>query len=78
MVGKSLTWLEEDQVGSEIVQQLHNPMFFQIIPGPELPAAAGGLHRSVGLLLGDQAASDRQLGSASSACVVTWCACPGL
>lgn len=57
-----LTWLEEDQVGSEIVQQLHNPMFFQIIPGPELPAAAGALHDAAGLLLGDQAAPDRQFG----------------
>ena len=44
-VGKTLTWPEKEQGAGEIVQQLHNPMFFQIIPGLLLSAAAG-LHGS--------------------------------
>lgn len=44
VVGKTLTWPEKKQVAGEIAQQLHNPMFFQVIPGLTLPAAAG-LHR---------------------------------
>lgn len=42
---KTLTRPEKDEGAGKIGQQLHNPMFFQIIPGSELPAAAG-LHRA--------------------------------
>lgn len=45
VVGKTLTRPEKDEGAGKIGQQLHNPMFFQIIPGFELPAAAG-LHRA--------------------------------
>lgn len=40
VVGKTLTWPEKEEGTGEIVQQLHYPMFFQIISGFQLPAAA--------------------------------------
>ena len=42
---KTLTRPEKEEGAGKIGQQVHNPMFFQIIPGFELPAAAG-LHRA--------------------------------
>ena len=41
---KTLTRPEKEEGAGKIGQQVHNSMFFQIIPGLELPAAAG-LHR---------------------------------
>lgn len=39
VVGNPLTWLVEEQGAGQIVQQLHNPMFFQVIPGFTLSGA---------------------------------------
>lgn len=77
-VGKTLTGLKKEQGAGEIVQQLHNPMFFQIILGLELPAAeaAAGLHH----LASDRcyASKERHGSSAPPLPPVTWCSCPRL